>query len=43
MEDFSDITDVSVAYLRNEQELDLESFNVTFDVVRLESSFYQSG
>ena len=43
IEDFSDITEFSVAYLRNEQDLDLESFNVTFDVFSLESSFYQSG
>ena len=43
IENFSDITEFSVAYLRNEQDLDLESFNVTFDVFSLESSFYQSG
>ena len=33
----------SVAYLRREQDLDLQAFQIKFDVFSLESSFYKNG
>lgn len=37
------IRDYAVAYLRNEQDLDLNAFRVNFDVFSLESSLYTEG
>lgn len=37
------IRDFAVAYLRREQDLDLQAFNVVFDVFFLESSLYTDG
>ncbi|MEO0435880.1 MAG: arginine--tRNA ligase [Pseudomonadota bacterium] len=41
--DLDAIRDFAVAYLRREQDLDLKSFAVSFDVYFLESSLYESG
>jgi len=38
-----DIREFSVSYLRHEQDLDLDAFNVDFDVFSLESSLYENG
>jgi arginyl-tRNA synthetase len=38
--DLDDVRKFSVAYLRNEQDLDLQAFGVQFDVYYLESSLY---
>jgi arginyl-tRNA synthetase len=37
------LKEFSVAYLRHEQDLDLEAFNVAFDIFSLESSLYKNG
>ncbi|MEM9398070.1 MAG: arginine--tRNA ligase [Pseudomonadota bacterium] len=42
-ENLDAIRDFAVAYLRREQDLDLKSFAVAFDVYFLESSLYESG
>ncbi len=42
-DDLNAIRDFAVAWLRREQDLDLKSFGVTFDVFFLESSLYESG
>ncbi len=42
-EDLEDIRRFAVAYLRREQDLDLQAFGVQFDNYFLESSLYQSG
>jgi arginyl-tRNA synthetase len=42
-EDLEDIRKFAVAYLRREQDLDLQAFAVHFDVYFLESSLYDSG
>ncbi|TXH65189.1 MAG: arginine--tRNA ligase, partial [Lysobacteraceae bacterium] len=42
-EDFDAIRRFAVAYLRREQNLDLEAFRVGFDVYYLESSLYREG
>ena len=42
-ENFQDLKEFSVAYLRHEQDLDLEAFNVNFDIFSLESSLYKNG
>jgi arginyl-tRNA synthetase len=42
-EDLDAIRDFAVAYLRREQDLDLQAFGVNFDVFFLESSLYESG
>jgi arginyl-tRNA synthetase len=41
--DLEAIRQFAVAYLRHEQDLDLQAFGVSFDVYFLESSLYQSG
>ncbi len=41
--DLQNIREFSVAFLRREQDLDLQAFDVNFDVFFLESSLYQSG
>jgi len=41
-DDLDAIRDFAVAWLRREQDLDLRSFGVSFDVFFLESSLYQS-
>ena len=43
VEDLQAIRDFAVAWLRREQDLDLQSFGVRFEVFFLESSLYQSG
>jgi arginyl-tRNA synthetase len=43
VDDLDAIRDFAVAWLRREQDLDLKSFGVTFDVFFLESSLYESG
>ena len=40
-ENFQALKEFSVAYLRHEQDLDLEAFNVNFDIFSLESSLIQ--
>lgn len=42
-EDLDAIRHFAVAYLRNEQDLDLKAFEVHFDVYFLESSLYEDG
>jgi arginyl-tRNA synthetase len=42
-EDLAAIREFAVAYLRHEQDLDLQAFGVAFDVFFLESSLYDSG
>lgn len=42
-ENDSAISEYAVAYLRNEQDLDLNAFRVNFDVFSLESSLYTEG
>ncbi len=42
-DNLQDIRDFAVAYLRREQDLDLQAFGVSFDVFFLESSLYESG
>ena len=42
-EDLEAIRKFSVAYLRREQDLDLQAFGVVFDVYFLESSLYENG
>ncbi len=42
-ENFQGLKEFSVAYLRHEQDLDLEAFNVNFDIFSLESSLYKNG
>lgn len=41
--DLAAIREFAVAWLRREQDLDLQSFGVSFDVFFLESSLYESG
>ena len=43
MEDYDNIRQFAVAYLRNEQDKDLQAFNLHFDEYYLESSLYTSG
>ena len=43
VENFQALKVFSVAYLRHEQDLDLEAFNVNFDIFSLESSLYKNG
>ena len=43
IDDLESIRPFAVAYLRNEQDLDLNLFGVQFDCYTLESSLYQSG
>ena len=43
MEDYDNIRQFAVAYLRNEQDKDLQAFNLQFDEYYLESSLYTSG
>ena len=42
-EDINSIKDFSVAYLRNEQDIDLKAFKTKFDVYSLESDLYRNG
>jgi arginyl-tRNA synthetase len=43
IEDLGSIRQFSVAYLKHEQDQDLNAFQIKFDVFTLESSFYQNG
>ncbi len=43
VEDLESIRDFAVAYLRHEQDKDLQAFNLKFDEYYLESSLYTSG
>jgi len=43
VEDYENIRNFAVAYLRNEQDKDLLAFNLKFDEYYLESSLYQNG
>ncbi|MCT9810594.1 arginine--tRNA ligase [Acidovorax sp. Be4] len=43
VEDLDNIRQFAVAYLRNEQDKDLQAFNLHFDEYYLESSLYTSG
>ncbi|WP_296510950.1 arginine--tRNA ligase [Rhodoferax sp.] len=43
IEDYDNIRQFAVAYLRNEQDKDLQAFNLHFDQYYLESSLYTSG
>ena len=43
IDDLESIRQFSVAYLRHEQDQDLNAFHIKFDVFPLESSFYQNG
>ncbi len=43
LNDLSAVRDFAVAYLRHEQDLDLQAFGVWFDNYYLESSLYSSG
>jgi len=43
IDDLNDIRQFAVAYLRREQDLDLQAFGVRFDHYFLESSLYSSG
>lgn len=43
IDSLDDITQFAVAYLRKEQDLDLQAFDVNFDVYFLESSLYADG
>ncbi len=42
-QDYDSIRDFAVAYLRREQDLDLQAFQVKFDVYSLESALYTEG
>jgi arginyl-tRNA synthetase len=43
VDDLDNIREYAVAYLRHEQDLDLQAFGVKFDVYYLESSLYSDG
>ncbi|MFG5780107.1 arginine--tRNA ligase [Comamonas sp. J-3] len=43
VEDYDNIRQFAVAYLRNEQDKDLQAFNLKFDEYYLESSLYTNG
>ena len=43
VEDYDNIRQFAVAYLRNEQDKDLQAFNLKFDQYYLESSLYANG
>ena len=43
VDDYDNIRQFAVAYLRNEQDKDLQAFNLHFDQYYLESSLYTSG
>ena len=43
VEDYESIRNFAVAYLRNEQDKDLQAFNLKFDEYYLESSLYKNG
>ena len=43
IDDLESIRQFSVAYLRHEQDQDLNAFQIKFDIFTLESSFYQNG
>ncbi|MDE2080445.1 MAG: arginine--tRNA ligase [Burkholderiales bacterium] len=43
VDDLAGITQFAVAFLRHEQDLDLQAFGVRFDAYYLESSLYSSG
>ena len=43
IDELESIRQFSVAYLRHEQDQDLNAFQIKFDVFTLESSFYQNG
>ncbi|KKW69005.1 arginine--tRNA ligase [Lampropedia cohaerens] len=43
VDDYDNVRQFAVAYLRNEQDKDLRAFNLTFDQYYLESSLYESG
>ena len=43
VDDYDNIRQFAVAYLRNEQDKDLQAFNLHFDEYYLESSLYTSG
>lgn len=43
VEDYENIRHFAVAYLRNEQDKDLQAFNLKFDEYYLESSLYTNG
>lgn len=43
VEDYDNIRQFAVAYLRNEQDKDLQAFNLRFDEYYLESSLYENG
>jgi arginyl-tRNA synthetase len=43
IDDLNDITQFAVAFLRHEQDIDLQAFGVHFDHYFLESSLYSSG
>ncbi len=43
LDDFEAVREFAVAYLRNEQDRDLQAFGVKFDVYYLESSLYGDG
>jgi len=43
VDDLNDITQFAVAFLRHEQDIDLQAFGVHFDHYFLESSLYSSG
>ncbi|QXZ09069.1 arginine--tRNA ligase [Comamonas sp. Y33R10-2] len=43
VEDYDNIRQFAVAYLRNEQDKDLKAFNLQFDEYYLESSLYENG
>jgi arginyl-tRNA synthetase len=43
IDDLESIRQFSIAYLRHEQDQDLNAFQIKFDVFTLESSFYQNG
>jgi arginyl-tRNA synthetase len=43
VDDLDNIRDFAVAYLRREQDLDLQAFQVKFDHYYLESSLYTDG
>ncbi len=43
VEDFDNIKQFAVTYLRHEQDLDLQSFGLQFDIYYLESSLYTDG
>ena len=43
VDDYDNIRQFAVAYLRNEQDKDLQAFNLKFDQYYLESSLYENG